>query len=84
MWERCLLRHVARGNGARKIARVPPPIATALLSDAHTKGPHKILDLNSRATVELILEAAREGSPCGDVAVLKLLGKPEESQCVAV
>jgi len=72
------------GMSHAEIARVPPPIATALLSDAHTKGPHKILDLNSRATVELILEAAREGSPCGDVAVLKLLGKPEESQCVAV
>ena len=72
------------GMSHAEIARVPERIAKALLSDAHTKGPHKILDLNSRATVELILEAAREGSPCGDVAVLKLLGKPEESQCVAV
>ena len=72
------------GMSHAEIARVPERIAKALLSDAHTKGPHKILDLNSRATVELILEAAREGSPCGDVAVLKLLGKPEESQCVSV
>ncbi|CAH0367598.1 unnamed protein product [Pelagomonas calceolata] len=72
------------GMSHAEIARVPERIAKALLSDAHTKGPHKILDLNSRVTVELILEAAREGSPCGDVAVLKLLGKPEESQCVAV
>ena len=72
------------GMSHAEIARVPERIATALFSDAHTKGPHKILDLNSRATVELILEAAREGRPCGDVAVLKLLGKRENYQCVAV
>ena len=72
------------GMSHAEIARVPERIATALFSDAHTKGPHKILDLNSRATVELILEAPREGRPCGDVAVLKLLGKRENYQCVAV
>ena len=57
------------------IANVPEPIATQLLSDAHTKGPHRLLDLDSPATVKLIGEAYNHGSPCGTVEVVHFLQK---------
>ena len=55
------------------IANVPEPIATQLLSDAHTKGPHRLLDLDSPATVKLIGEAYNQGSPCDAVEVAHFL-----------
>ena len=55
------------------IANVPEPIAKQLLSDAHTKGPHRLLDLNSPANVKLIGDAYNEGSPCGTVEVAHFL-----------
>ena len=57
------------------IANVPERIATQLLSDAHTKGPHRLLDLNSPATVQLIGDAYNQGSPCGTVEVVHFLQK---------
>ena len=57
------------------IANVPEPIATQLLSDAHTKGPHRLLDLDSPATVKLIGDAYNKGSPCGTVEVVHFLQK---------
>ena len=55
------------------IPNVPEPIATQLLSDAHTKGPHRLLDLDSPATVKLIGEAYNQGSPCDAVEVAHFL-----------
>jgi hypothetical protein len=57
------------------IANVPEPIATQLLSDAHTKGPHRLLDLNSLATVKLIGKAYNHGSPCDAVEIVHFLEK---------
>ena len=55
------------------ITNIPERIATQLLSDAHTKGPHRLLDLNSPANVKLIGDAYNEGSPCGTVEVAHFL-----------
>ena len=57
------------------IANVPGDIASKLLSDAHTKGPHGLLDLDSPATVKLIGDAYNKGSPCGTVEVAHFLQK---------
>ena len=57
------------------IANIPDRIATQLLSDAHTKGPHRLLDLDSPATVKLIGDAYNQGSPCGTVEVVHFLQK---------
>ena len=57
------------------IANVPDDIASKLLSDAHTKGPHRLLDLDSPATVKLIGDAYNQGSPCGTVEVAHFLQK---------
>ena len=57
------------------IANIPEPIAKQLLSDAHTKGPHRLLDLNSLATVKLIGEAYNQGSPCDAVEIVHFLEK---------
>ena len=66
------------------IANVPERIATQLLSDAHTKGPHRLLDLNSPATVKLIGDAYNEGSPCGTVEVAHFLQDRASYQTVKV
>ena len=66
------------------IANVPEPIATQLLSDAHTKGPHRLLDLNSPANVKLIGDAYNEGSPCGTVEVAHFLQKRDSYTTVDV
>ena len=65
------------------IANIPDGIATQLLSDAHTKGPHHLLDLNSFATVKLIGDAYNEGSPCGAVEVAHFLPKRDSYQVIA-
>ena len=70
------------------IANVPELIATQLLSDAHTKGPHRLLDLDSPATVKLIGDAYNQGSPCGTVEVAHFLQKRDsyttvERTCVS-
>ena len=60
----------------------PKDIADELMSPAHTKGLHKLLDLNSYATRKLILEAAKRGRVCGDVQIIKLLRKRAEFHTV--
>jgi len=62
------------------IADVPEPTAGLLLSDAHTKGPHHLLDLDSFATVKLIGDAYNQGSPCGAVEVAHFLKKRDSYQ----
>ena len=66
------------------IPNVPEPIATQLLSDAHTKGPHRLLDLDSPATVKLIGEAYNQGSPCDAVEVAHFLEKRHSYTTVKV
>ncbi|CAH0372120.1 unnamed protein product [Pelagomonas calceolata] len=66
------------------IANVPEPIATQLLSDAHTKGPHRLLDLDSPATVKLIADAYNHGSPCDAVEVAHFLQDRASYQTVKV
>ena len=62
----------------------PEDIARELMSPAHTKGLHKLLDLNSYATRKLILEAAKRGRVCGDVQIIKLLRKRADFHTVDV
>jgi hypothetical protein len=66
------------------IANLPERIATQLLSDAHTKGPNGLLDLNSPATVKLIGDAYNQGSPCGAVEVVHFLQKRDSYTTVDV
>ena len=72
------------GMSHGNIVGIPKDIAGELMSPAHTKGLHKLLDLNSYATRKLILEAAKRGRVCGDVQIIKLLRKRADFHTVDV
>ena len=55
------------------VVGAPADIVDELCSSRHTKGPHKLHDLTDRSTVSLILDAAKQGSPCSALEMLRLL-----------
>ena len=75
---------VLYGMSHGNVVGIPKDIADELMSPAHTKGLHKLLDLNSYATRKLILEAAKRGRVCGDVQIIKLLRKRADFHAVDV
>ena len=75
---------VLYGMSHGNVVDIPKDIADELMSPAHTKGLHKLLDLNSYATRKLILEAAKRGRVCGDVQIIKLLRKRADFHAVDV
>ena len=75
---------VLYGMSHGNVVGIPKDIAGELMSPAHTKGLHKLLDLNSYATRKLILEAAKRGRVCGDVQIIKLLRKRADFHAVDV
>ncbi|EGB06303.1 hypothetical protein AURANDRAFT_65676 [Aureococcus anophagefferens] len=66
------------------VVGAPADIVAQLSSPRHTKGIHQLHDLTDRSTVSLILDAAKRGSPCSALEMLRLLRDPRAYATVKV
>ena len=66
------------------VVGAPAGIVDELCSPRHTKGIHQLHDLTDRSTVSLILDAAKQGSPCSALEMLRLLCDPRAYATVKV
>ena len=66
------------------VVGAPADIVAQLSSPRHTKGIHQLHDLTDRSTVSLILDAAKQGSPCSALEMLRLLRDPRAYATVKV